>query len=165
MDKDEYLVTYAQIKSWKSAEKRQIQNVENWFTNHPTAICDEEQSFIRAGGDVTALRFISKSPLRRLLQKCHPLVLSSLFRLKRRPDHVDTNTTFYPSNTAFDAFINVVVIAVGLMLLIGPMWTLQFVTDDVKRLAIITGFTLLFTSILTGATTAKPFEVLAATAA
>ena len=51
------------------------------------------------------------------------------------------------------------------MLLFGPMWTLQFMRSDVKRLGIITGFTVLFTGILTGATTARPFEVLAATAA
>jgi hypothetical protein len=113
---------------------------------------------------VTALRIIPKPPLTLLLQKCRPLALSPLFRQKQRSDHVESATTIYHTNTELDAFINVVVIIIGLMLLIGPMWALQFVTDGVTRLAIITAFTLLFTSILAGATTAKLIEVLAATA-
>ena len=158
-------MAYAQIKSWKSAEKRQIDNVEQWFANHPTAICEEEQEFILAGEDLTALRIIPKTPVRVLLEQCRPLLLSPLFRKKKKSHHVESATTSYLTDPGLDAFTNAVVISIGLMLLIGPMWTLQFVTNGVKRLGIITGFTLLFTSIVAAATTAKPFEVLAATAA
>lgn len=38
-------------------------------------------------------------------------------------------------------------------------------TNNTKRLGVITAFILLFTSLLASATVAKPFEVLAATAA
>jgi len=71
----------------------------------------------------------------------------------------------YLSNKRLDAVVFGVVISLGLALLLGPMWALQFVADGVKRLGIITGFILLFTGLLSSATIAKPFEVLAATAA
>lgn len=58
-----------------------------------------------------------------------------------------------------------VIITSGLILLLGPMWALQFVTDNIKRLVIITIFILVFTALLSSATVAKPFEVLASTAA
>ena len=120
---------------------------------------------MRKGGDVVALVTRVKSPLRLLLEKCQPLLTSRMFRANLRADHVKSATTTYHSNTGFDAFVTAVLIILGLTLLLVPMWTLQFMTDDVKRLGIITGFILLFTSLLASATVAKPFEVLAATAA
>jgi hypothetical protein len=78
---------------------------------------------------------------------------------------VESDTTIYHSNTGFDAFVNAVIVSSGLALLIGPIWALQFVADNVKRLVIITGFIVLFTVVLTSAVAAKPFETLTATAA
>ena len=161
---DEYLASYSQIKGWKSAQKYQIANVENWFWNHPRAIVDEEQGFVRQG-DVVALVGRVKSPLRLLLEQFQPLLTSRPFKVRLRSDHVKSTTTSYYSNARFDAFVTGVLIFLGLLLLLGPMWTLQFVRGGVKRLGIITGFILLFASLLTSATVAKPFEVLAAVAA
>ena len=53
----------------------------------------------------------------------------------------------------------------GLLLLLGPMWILQFMSQNTRRLGVITGFVLVFAALLVSATVAKPFEVLAATAA
>lgn len=52
-----------------------------------------------------------------------------------------------------------------LLLILGPMWALQCVGDNVKRLMIITGFITLFTAVFASAIVTKSFEVLAATAA
>jgi len=78
--------------------------------------------------------------------------------------HVRSETTMYHSNTGLDAFVTAVIISFGLMFLLGPMWWLQFVSDSVKRLGMITGFVLLFTVLLASSTVTKPFESLAATA-
>ena len=57
----------------------------------------------------------------------------------------------------------------GLAMLIGPLWWLQQITADESnlqsRLGIITGFIVCFAGILSIVTVAKPFDVLAATAA
>ncbi|GJN72575.1 hypothetical protein PLIIFM63780_006637 [Purpureocillium lilacinum] len=162
---NEYILAFSQIKSWRSAQDRQVENIENWFYNHPYAIDAKEQEFVRAGRDVVALASKPKPSVRLLMERCAPLLHSRLFRIKAKSNQAQSGTTLYFSNTRFDAFVTFTVIAAGLMLLLGPMWWLQFVADPVKRLGIITGFVLLFTGLLASATVAKPFEVMAATAA
>jgi len=159
------MLSFSQIRTWRSAQKYQIENIEAWFWNHPTAIVKEEQEFVRKAGDVVALVARVKSPLRLLLEKFSSVLTCSLFRAKQRTDQVQSPTTSYYSNTKFDAFVTAVLIFSGILLLLGPMWTLQYMTNNTKRLGVITAFILLFTSLLASATVAKPFEVLAATAA
>lgn len=74
-------------------------------------------------------------------------------------------TALGDKDTGINTFVTVVFIILGVFLLLGPMWILQYMTDNGKRLKVITGFVLLFTSLLASATVAMPFEVLAATAA
>jgi hypothetical protein len=62
-------------------------------------------------------------------------------------------------------FADSVIIFLGLVMLYGPMWWLQWVDDDVKRLAIITCFVFVFAMGLRLMSTMRPFEALAATAA
>lgn len=65
-----------------------------------------------------------------------------------------------------EAFSDSFIILTGLLMLYGPMWWLNWVRNDTYRLAIITTFVGLFAiglRLISGA--AKPFEVLAATAA
>ena len=68
-----------------------------------------------------------------------------------------------------DKFVTCIIIALGLGMLIGPLWLLQHFTtgqsDLHLRLTIITVFLVAFTLLLTLITVAKPFETLAATAA
>jgi len=94
-----------------------------------------------------------------------PILLGTRLFRSQRESHISSCTTTYYSHTKLDSAVYAVIIVAGLLLLISPMWALQFVTEDVKRLAIITGFILVFTALLSSATVAKPFEVLAATAA
>ncbi len=53
----------------------------------------------------------------------------------------------------------------GLGMLIGPLWWLQNLSNSEVRLGVITGFLFAFMALLSILTVAKPFEVLAATAA
>lgn len=71
----------------------------------------------------------------------------------------------YSSDSKFERFTTVCIIATGLIMLLAPMWWLEFVSDSVTRLKIITGFLCVFISIMTIATINRPFEVVAATAA
>lgn len=53
----------------------------------------------------------------------------------------------------------------GVGMLVGPLWWLQHQNGLKARLAVITGFLIVFTILLSILTVARPFEVLAATAA
>ena len=50
-------------------------------------------------------------------------------------------------------------------MIVGPLWWLQHIEAQKARLAVITGFLIVFTILLSILTVARPFEVLAATAA
>jgi hypothetical protein len=162
---DEYIAVYSDLKSRPSAQPHQVENVSAWFHNHQLAVATEEQDFIHKGGDLIALVSKPKSPLQLLVEKCRPLVTCFMFRAKHREGQVDSQTTFYLSNKGLSAFTTFVIVFIGLCLLLGPMWSLQFMCDDVHRLELITGVVVVFTALLASATIAKPFEVLAATAA
>lgn len=86
------------------------------------------------------------------------------FGLSDRPDRVHAEETRYHSATGVEIATSIVIIIVGLGLLFGPMWWLNYVTDDRDRLGIITGFVSLFATWLWLAAGPRAFEILAGTA-
>jgi len=156
---------FSSMKSRQGAQDHQVRNVQNWLHNHGNAIDPDEQAFIDHEGDTIAVVSKQKSLLRLLLERFQPM--RSLFRVGGRADRVDSECTKYYSDRWFDTATTAAIIVVGLMMLFAPMWWLNGETDGYKRLGIITGFVILFSVLLFGATTSstKGFEVLAATAA
>lgn len=163
--KDEYLSSYAVIRSWTRAQDYQIANVENWFASNPGAISLAEQQFIKTGGDVVPLVFRNRSLLHRLLERYEPMLKFRLFRRQPRPDQSVSKSIYYYSHTRVEITVSATIIVVGVILLLAPMWALHFVTSDLARLGVITAFIVIFTALVGATTLAKPFEVLAGTAA
>ena len=77
----------------------------------------------------------------------------------------DPRTTVLLDDEAAEAFFTRLTILTGLVMLISPLWILEFVIDPLHRLGVITAFILLFFALLAFATTARPFESLAGAAA
>lgn len=81
----------------------------------------------------------------------------------------EMDTTVYNRDSVVDKLVTCLIMLFGLAMLIGPLWWLQHLSADQPnlqaRLEVITGFLVLFTISLSILTVAKPFEVLAATAA
>jgi hypothetical protein len=162
-DPDELFEAFSAVKSRPTAQKHQVLNLQTWFSNHPGAIDETEQEFATRTGDLVPI--ISKpKPVFRLMAERLP-GLHRVFRVRPREDHVHSDTTFYHSEKALDCFTNWLIIAIGLLMLFGPLWWLNFVQDATTQLAINTGFITLFAVLIASATVAKPFEVLASTAA
>lgn len=88
-----------------------------------------------------------------------------IFRRPPRPDQVASKTAFYYSLVGVERAVAATIVMVGMLLLLGPMWALQFVAGNLARLGVITAFVVVFTALLGATTLAKPFEVLAGTAA
>ena len=76
-------------------------------------------------------------------------------------------TTVYNKESVIDKSVTFVTMVLGVAMLIGPLWWLQHLTHNnlEARLGVITGFLVVFTILLSILTVARPFEVLAATAA
>lgn len=166
MRPDNYLVAFSEIQRWEPAKTRHWHNLDNWLNhNHKKAISEEEAQFSQETGDLVALVSDQKSPLESLVERFPRLLIAKALRSASKSSQVPSSTTTYYSKKRLRNTVFVVIIGIGLLLLLGPLWALQFVDDNLKRLAIITCFIILFTAALASATVAKPFEVLAATAA
>jgi len=161
---DEYLFLYSEVRSLPTAEKAQRRNVKRWFGSHPGAIAPEEQKYIH-NDDVVALTADDKSPARAFLEKVAPVATSIFCQPERSEVSNHDMGTYLRDNAALEKFVSFVLVAVGLAILFGPMWWLEYVGDSVKRLAIITGFVAVFTILVHGGTNAQPFEVLGSAAA
>jgi hypothetical protein len=157
------------VKTRPTASKHHRKNLENFFHNYPGAIIRTEQHFKEADGayyesDLFPIATKERTPLRLFLGQWQ--WLRSRFSLKNRADRLKTDSTRYTSEKGLDRFTTTVIIAVGLGLLYGPMWWLNFISNDSCRLAIITGFVTMFTVLIWAAAgNQRPFEVLAAAAA
>ena len=71
----------------------------------------------------------------------------------------------YISDKKVDRFIAALVMTLGLIMIIAPLWILAFLHVTVQKLGVISAFVVLFVTLVSATTVAKPFESLAAAAA
>jgi hypothetical protein len=146
-----------------------VQSVSNWLLNEENAILAEEAAYITKTHDLVQLVPKSVTPLRKLLEKSSRFRMASFWERKPSdlPTHSTThpNTVHYSSDTRIDRFIGITITALGMGMLISPLWVLAHTDGMWRRLSVITGFIVLFLGLLAFTTVAKPFESLAAAAA
>ncbi|KAL8891094.1 MAG: hypothetical protein Q9215_001866 [Flavoplaca cf. flavocitrina] len=175
-----FVLDYSELKARPDATKRQITNVENWLENNQQPIRPAEVAFV-GKEDLMPMVPRVKAPLRRFIDRfnitdrilCWRRRNNKKAQLTRRhynhPDNFESETTTYSEEGRIDKFVTGVTIGLGLVMLIAPLWLLQYVYSaqpDMKaRLKIITGFLIGFTIFVSIVAVARPFEVLAATAA
>lgn len=151
-----------------SPARPDIKSIRNWHYNHGNrVISEEEQDYLRHDHDLFSVVDNYKTPLRRLLERSRKFRIFSLWQSKRAPSLpvYDQDMITYTSNKRIDRFITVIIIGIGTLMLIAPMWILQALEDAKRKLAVITAFIAVFLGLFSSMTDAKPFETLAATAA
>lgn len=155
------------LKTLPPAPKHDIESIQNWYQNHnDTAINTPEQTYLSNTHDLFSLIPRDKSPLCIFLERSLAVRLLRLWRKKTtNPSLPLYDDTTYMSDKRIGRFVNVVVIVIGIAMLICPIWILNCLQGQRERLATITGFVVLFLGIVGGATVAKIWEALAATAA
>lgn len=98
----------------------------------------------------------------------HPNILKRNKKLYD-PEDFESKVTIYNKEARIDKIVTFATIAIGLAMLLAPLWLLQCVTSrDISKtttLGTITAFIVGFSGLLSIVAVAKPFEVLAATAA
>jgi hypothetical protein len=161
---DSFIDAYAKVRARPRAENRLVENVKNWLLRG--AIAAEESSFIEHTDDLTSIHHRTRPPLGRWLESFQQLHRSRLFQSKHGNEAYKTSSaTTYSSNSRFDFFTNTSIILGGLVMLLSPLWWLEYVNDNEKKLAVITGFICVFVGLMSVATVNRPGEVVAATAA
>ena len=160
--RDELIIQHSQIRARPSVPKRDISNLNKWFHNNLNAILAEETEYIKHPSDLFSLVPRVKSPLRLLLEHSSRFRLLKLWQQKTINEDTDVH---YFSDEKIDHFVATVIMGLGLIMLIAPLWILAFLEGLVPRLGVISAFIVLFTALLSVTTVAKPFESLAAAAA
>lgn len=163
---DAYIDSYSRIGTRSSVIARDVQSVETWHEANPSAIHDEELGYLKRRDDLIYVNpKSSDSVLRRLLTG---VTSRSVPWFRRHPSDkqaYDPNITVLHDEERAEAVFAKTTIFVGLLMLIGPIWILEFVAGSLQRLGVITAFILLFLVLVSFATTARAFESLAAAAA
>jgi hypothetical protein len=163
---DGIVIQHAQLRARPVVPKKNVRSVQNWLYNHIGAIDDEEADYIRHTSDLFSLVPKVRSPLRRLFERSLHFRILPIWRERRTDlESHDEQHEFYMSDELIDAFVTIVITIVGFVMLVAPLWILEYVDGAAIKLAIITSFIVIFLALISFATVAKPSETLAATAA
>lgn len=165
---NKFILQQAELKKHPAPLPYDIKSLENWHHNHlNAAISPPEAAYLSHPRDLFSVVPKEKSPLRRLLERIESFRVHWLFSDRNAPTlpSTDAQLITFISDKRIDAFINVVIISVGMAMLIAPIWILEFLSRQTTKLGTITGFIVAFLAMISYASSAKPFEVLAATAA
>jgi hypothetical protein len=159
---NELVIQHSKLRKRPPLDKKDRNNIVNWFWNHGNAIAAEESEYIQHADDLFAMVPKLKTPLRRFMEQSRHF---RLFRLWMKASPVEDENVHYTSDQRIDLFVNLIIALIGLVMLIVPLWVLAFVTWVVHRLAIITSFVVVFLCFVSFTTVARPFETLGAAAA
>jgi hypothetical protein len=168
---DELLLHHSELREKPKVSRQIVESLENWHYNNETAVDLAEITYIKHVSDLVPLKASVKGPLRDWLERSQSFRLLSAWK-KDPPKHALNNgipftdaEVHYASEKRIEGFVTAVVIAVGLAMLIAPLWVLAYAATRPLRLGIITAFVTFFVTLLSCTTAAKTFECLAATAA
>ena len=146
-----------------------MKKVERWLHGvYRFAIGEEECEFIKHKEDLIQIHPRIRSRFRNFLE--FVLLTTPGIRefFKRIPDDYETikdGQTIWANDERIERLSMGLIGFIGLAMLIGPLWILEFVDGSLKRLGAITSFITGFFLLVAVATTARIFDVLAATAA
>ena len=165
-EEDDFIISHSALRARPAASKFELQSLEGWLEDYNEAICPEEAEMFKQTADLIPIVTKEKPLLRYWVERCGKLVTSFPFKQELQSQFLDEKdpTTRYFNDRSVDRSVYIVMVVVGLGMLIRPLWWLYKAPSSTYRLGIITGFIVLFSTLL-GATQAKPHEALAAIAA
>lgn len=149
-----------------SAPHRDIKSIKNWHFNHDNAAISLKEQQYLDHDDLICVVHADKTPLRRLLDSSLRLRTLGLWKDKRDdiPSY-DAENVGYFSDKRMDRFASAVIVAIGVAMLITPIWILQALGSLPAKLGTITVFVSVFLLVASMVMVSKPLEGLSATAA
>ncbi|KAJ4185387.1 hypothetical protein NW755_008383 [Fusarium falciforme] len=162
-----FVLQQSKLRRYPEAPYRDIRSIRNWHHNHDyVAIAQEEQDYLEHDKDLICMVQKDKTPLRRLIDSSLAVRTLSIWKHKDKAvPNYDAEHVFYYSDSRMDRFASAMIAAVGVVMLITPIWVLQAMNGLRAKLVVITVFVLIFLLVLSFAMASKPFEALGATAA
>ena len=156
------VLSYKQLKSAPSAPKWNIKNINTWLENSNGAIEQAEVDFLKAD-DLITVSNTRKSWLRLRFEKYVLISTGGFFGRLGQRDGPD-KTNMYGKDEPVDGIAAVATFVAVMVLLVVPLWVLAATKNMNTRLGIITAFIVILLSVITWGTSAKPLQIIAATA-
>lgn len=155
------------MKKFQRASGKDIRSLCNWHHNHDhVAIAPDECKYLEHTSDLFNVIQKDKTPLRRLIDHSHLLRTLSIWRFKnQRAPNDEVDVVSYYSDKRINTFASGIIVGLGAILLLVPLWILYALNNSALKLAVITVFVASFLIMMSFAMVAKPFEALGATAA
>ncbi|KAJ3539468.1 hypothetical protein NM208_g5477 [Fusarium decemcellulare] len=164
---NEFLLQQSNLRSLSKAPRRDVKSIRTWHKNFGgAAISPREQEYLDHEDDLVCIVQRDKTPLRRLIDRSLTMRSLPIWELKNKekPFYYGDEVSYY-SDKRIDRFASAVIVTVGVVMLITPIWVLQAMGTLRAKLGVITAFVFVFLLVLSSAMVAKPFEALGATAA
>ena len=154
------------MKNLPRAPERDVKSIRNWHYNHGrAAIGTEEQTYLEKS-DLIRVVHEERTPLRQIIDSSLKLRTLSIWRSKEdKPPDYDADHVSYYSSKRIDGFASSIIVIIGVIMLITPIWVLQALSTLSMKLGMITLFISVFLLLVSFAMVTKPFEALGATAA
>lgn len=168
---DDFLLQLTKMRAYEKTPRRSIKNVRNWHYNHDYSAIDKvEQAYLfDEADDLISIVPRETTPLRSAIDGSLRVRTWKLWldhgRTGRVAEH-DAGAIEYYSDERMDAFVSAAIVAVGVSMLVIPLWILRSLAGrEDMMLVVITVFILVFLCVLSFFMATKPFEALGATAA
>ncbi|RYP39359.1 hypothetical protein DL767_002270 [Monosporascus sp. MG133] len=166
---NEVILQQSMLRKYPQAPRRDVKSIKNWHFNHDyRAIDEDEQKYLEHTGDLICVVQKDKTPLRKAIDNSLRLRTLPFWRYKKDEIPVpayDAGNVSYYKDKRMDGFASVLMVSVGVIMLITPLWILQSLTSLNMKLAVITTVVLVFLLVASYFMVTKPLEGLGATAA
>ena len=145
------LCRYIQLKTRSRPSRINLRNVKTWLSNRNEPIASQEVGFIHAPDLITVAR-LEKSMLRKLFEQLILAPTSGIFGIHSNKTSTASahpvTTTIIGEDEHVDTVAAIALFVVALAMLIAPLWILAVLEDTFRKLAVITGFTLVLLLVL-----------------
>lgn len=164
---DDWILQQSDVRRLPPAPLRDIEHLQNWHRNHDfKAVNKEEHQYLEKKTDLVRLVPENKTNVRRLVDKSSWLSTFSIWKEQKQFDiQYDVKSIQSYSEKRLDNFASGIIVTIGAVMLMTPLWILQFLNTSVSKLVVITVFNSAFLLVMSFIMVAKPFEALGATAA
>jgi len=155
-----------QVKSAQRATQMAVGNIKTWLYNGNKPIHPKETEYL-SKGDLISLQLVRKSPFRTLFERRVLLPFQWLplpLNRRSRQDRIAARHATFTSDEVTESLSTLGIFVAIFAMLIGPLWILEAVNDQWKKLEVITSFLAVLLVFLVWGISATPFEVFAATA-
>ncbi|KAM5382070.1 hypothetical protein ACJZ2D_002672 [Fusarium nematophilum] len=147
---NDFVLQQTNLRRYPEAPHRDARSNKNWHHNHGgKAIAEEEQKYLNHDDDLISVVERDKTPLRCLIDTSRTLRTLPIWKHKsdETPDYDAENVSYYSDKRMY-GFACAVIITVGVIMLISPIWVLQAMSSLQAKLGVITAFVFTFLLVL-----------------